>query len=305
LERLNESGISLSNGSQIKSNNDLIENSGPLSSDHKVPKGDSIKNSGQNQNQEEKNPQLNHEKKRRINPMRTQGSLMSRPTDFFKRNTENTIGTDRLPKVMATHISHRQDTLAQDLIWEHEASSYLLKKKMPTYNLIGPNITKRNLDFVAADTSLSRKRSLGAQNRSLNPDLTLGHNSIDGDSWHGRSSIRREKNNFDALYGTSPPKENLVVSPVGTVTPFRVKTAEIRPPDSKHSPLKKKSEGKSSDNKKEGSSSYRGWVSATMLRFNGAKFSNKLGAASNKESILETYGANQTQTVMKNYCSSV
>jgi hypothetical protein len=181
----------------------------------------------------------------------------------------------------------------------------MLKKKMPTYNLIGPDITKRNLDFVAANISLTSKRSLAAQNRSLNPDLTMGHNSIDGDSSFGRSSIRREKTKSDASYGTSPPKENLVVGSMGTVTPFRVKTAEIRPPDSKQSLLKKKSRGRSSDNKTQGSSSYRGWVSATMLRLNGAKLSKKLGAASNKESILETYGANQTQTVMKNYCNSV
>lgn len=181
----------------------------------------------------------------------------------------------------------------------------MLKKKMPTYNLIGPNITKGNLDFVAANTSLPSKRSLGGQNRSLNPDLTMGHNSIDGDSCYGGSSICKEKTNFNASYGTSPPKENLIVSPMGTITPFRVKTAEIRPHDSKQSLLKKRSKGRSSDNKTQGSSSYRGWVSATMLRLNGAKLSNKLGAGSNKDSILETYGANQTQTVMKNYCNSV
>lgn len=116
LERLDESGISFSDGTPIKSYKNSIEISGHLSSDHKVPKGDIIKNSGKKENEEEKTPQFTHDNKRRINPMKTQGSVMSRPTDFFKGYTENTTGTDRMPRVMAMHVSHRQDTLAKGLI---------------------------------------------------------------------------------------------------------------------------------------------------------------------------------------------
>lgn len=302
------------------SNKNVIESRDPLNSDNVVSKTISRKisvrneipeenekcveneKSGENEKCGEKTPFFKSEKTRRINPMKTQVSQMARAGDFLKGPAVNTFGIERLARVMATHISPRQVKLAQDLICEHEAGSYLLRKKMPASNFMSSSLTRKITDSPAA-----RKRSLpGVQNQSLNPDQTLGLNSIDNDSWNGKTSSRGKKSNIDASYGTSHLKENLIINPMITVTPFREKGADIPPPDSKQSPPKKlKSKGKSSDNKKEGSSSYRGWVSAAMLRLNGAKLNKKLGIASSKESVNQTYGKSQTHSDMKKYCSSV